>query len=43
MVNYSEVEATGLANPQNMFMLVGVIIGIGIVVLIAWSIYQWLT
>lgn len=43
MVNYSEVEATGLANPQNMFMIVGIIIRIGIIVFIAWSVYQWLT
>lgn len=41
--NYSAIEPTGLANPQNMFVAIAVIFVIGGVAFAVWSLYQWLS
>jgi len=41
--NYSEIEPTGLANPENMFLVVGIIIVIGFILFAVWAIYNWLS
>jgi len=41
--NYSAIEPTGFANPQNMFMAVAVIIVVIFIAFAIWSLYQWLS
>ena len=41
MTNISGTEVTGIADPLNMFIVVGIIFGIGIIAVIGWSIFQF--
>ena len=41
--NISGNEITGMADPTTMFIAVGIILAIGVVALIGWSIYQLFT
>jgi len=43
MTNISGTEITGVADPMNMFIAVGIIFAIGIIALIGWAIYQAFT
>ena len=43
MVSYEDVAPTGLANPETMFLAVGVIIAICFFGFVVWTLYQMLT
>ena len=40
MTNISGTEITGVADPVNMFIVVGIIFAIGIIAVIGWTIFQ---
>lgn len=43
ITGYAEIEPTGLANPETMFIVVGIIIGLAFLVFVVWTLYQWLS
>lgn len=40
--NYTDIEPTGFANPENMFIAVAVIIAIAFFFFGLWTLYNWL-
>jgi len=43
MVSYEDIAPTGMKNPETMFIIVGVLLGVAFIGFIIWSVYQALS